>query len=211
MAPPDKAEIQWILDALAQDAAKTRKGLGEAINLDKTGVSKMLSGKRALKMREGVKIAAYLGVSSPAGFAEEAPPFNLERKGARDAPIFRVSAEQAEPFWRLHRRDGPIDWKSRGPHFAGATQVFGFYAPDEAMAPRFKRGELTFVDPARLAGPGDDALFIETTSDEGPERAILGEVAKLSPTLVSLKQYGRVGEQRLPVKGWAAALVMRVY
>lgn len=206
MPPPQKTEIQWVLDALARDPTKTRKGIGEAIGLDKSGVSKLFSGRRALKMREGLKIAEYLGVAPPIGFAEEAASFTP----AALAPIYRASADAEEASWRLYRNEPPIDRRARAPHFVSAVRVFGLYAQDESMSPRYKLGELIFVDPARPANPGDDALFVEKYA-AGYERVVVGELMKSTQTHFHVSQHGRPGERRLSAKSWAAHLVLRWY
>ncbi len=209
MPRSDKIDIQWILDALARDKTKTRKGVGEAIGIDKSGVTRLLNGERALKMRESIKIAAYLCVPVPLGFAEDETPF--EHPPTRLAPVWRASPGDDAPYWRLYRGEPPIDRKPKAPHFASAALVFGVYAQDDAMAPRFKAGELLFVDPARPIAPGDDVLFISKRAAGNIERATVGELAKLGPSHFIFVQHGRPGEQRLPAKTWTANLVLRGY
>jgi hypothetical protein len=206
MSPSPDPEIQWVLEALAKDPSKSRKGLGDAIGLDKTGVSKLLSGRRALKMREGIKISEYLGVTPPIGFAEDPSPYSASAA----APVFRASADPAEAFWRLYRNEAPIDRRQRAPHFASASRVFGLYAPDDSMAPRFKAGELIFADPSRPVVQGDDVLFIARHADGG-EQVVVAELVKTTPSYHLVNQHGRPGERRLPAKTWAACLVLRGY
>ena len=208
MPPRSNPEIQWILDGLARNRTKTRSGVAKAMGIHKSGVTKLLKGERQLKLREGFRIAAYLGVAAPTGFSEEDTAFDHSDATVRSAPIFRASEDPSREFWRLHRDEAPIDRKPKAPSFASAAHVFGFYAPDGSMAPRFKAGELIFVDPTRPAAPGDDALFMAKRSPGAVERVVAGELVAATPTHFVFAQYARPGEQRLPVKSWTASLIL---
>lgn len=121
------SDIQWILDALEHDDTKSRKGIGDAINIDKTGVSRLLSGFRTLKMRESLKIAEYLGVAPPFGFAEKQADFTPA--AAALAPVYRAAPDGDWPpaTFRIFRQDRPVDYKPKAAHFAAASEVFAFY------------------------------------------------------------------------------------
>lgn len=210
MPQADKTDVQWILDALAADRTKTRKALGEAIGIDKSGVTRLLNGGRTLKFSESRKIARYLGVARPGGFSEEATPFAAAPPAAM-APVYRASAELTDPpgWWRLHRKEPQIDSKPKAPQFAAATRVFGLYAQDDAMTPRFKAGELFFVDPARPVSPGDDVLFTQKAPQGGFEKCILGELLRASPAQYFFLQHASGGEQRISAKSWIPNYVLR--
>lgn len=208
----NKVDVQWILDALAADRTKTRKGLGDAIGIDRSGVTRLLKGERALKMRESFMIAEYLGVAGPFGFAEEQAPFTRHGSTLALAPIYRVSEdESSEEFWRLHRNEPPVDHRPKAPILASATLVFGLYARDDSMAPRYKAGELIFVDPARPIAAGDDALFTSVLPQTNAERAIVGELVSATPSQFTIKQHARAGEKRLAARTWTASLIVRCY
>ena len=59
-----KDHIAWLLAGL-QQPGKTQKGLGKALGVDESGVSKMLKNKRRLQIYEIPKAAAYLGIPEP--------------------------------------------------------------------------------------------------------------------------------------------------
>lgn len=212
MLRPDTTDVQWILDALQRDRTKSRKGIGDAINIDKTGVSRLLNGARALKMREGLKIAEYLGVAAPIGFSEDEASFDHSSRPS-PAPIYRSSLadESPTPGWRLYRSEQPIDYRPKAAHFASAALVFGIYAQDDSMAPRFKPGELIFVDPSRPITPGDDVLFIARRKQGEAERAVIGELVSATPATFTYIQHVRKGERRLPAKTWTANLILKGY
>ena len=210
MARRSLADIQWILDALQRDKTKSRKGVGEAINIDKTGVSRLLSGARSLKMREGIKIAEYLGVLAPFGLAEDETPFTPAPKPSL-APVYRAAkgGAGAPATFRIFRSERPVDFKPKAAQFASAAQIFGIYVPDDLMAPRFKPGELIFVDPSRPITPTDDILFIAKRAAPDGERALIGELAAATAAQFSYIQHGKKGAFRLPAKTWTAALILR--
>ena len=211
MRSKDKADIQWILNALANDATKTRKGVGEAINVDKSAVTRLLKGERALKLRESVMIADYLGVAPPIGFAEEVAAFSPPPQSSL-APVFKTIAMDDSPAtMRLFRNEAPIDFRLKAPHFAAAALVFGLYIQDNAMAPRFKPGELIFADPVRPAASGDDVLFLARRAGKGAERALIAEMVSASPTHFEILQHGKKGSFRLSAKTWDPHPVLRCY
>lgn len=206
------ADIQWIIDALEKDGTKSRKGVGDAINIDKTGVSRLLSGNRALKMREGLKIAEYLGVPAPFGFAESAAAFAPAPKSPL-APVYRstIGGAKAPATFRIFRNERPVDYRPKAAHFASAAEVFGVYVEDDLMSPRFKPGELILVDPSRRIAPGDDVLFIAKRMTPDGERALVGELAAATGAHFEYFQHGRKGVFRLPAKSWTAAPVLKGY
>lgn len=56
--------VDWLKAGLKQPG-KTQKGLADALRIDATAVSKMLSGKRRLQLHEVPKASAYLGIDPP--------------------------------------------------------------------------------------------------------------------------------------------------
>lgn len=207
-----RSDIQWIIDALERDDSKSRKGIGDAINIDKSGVSRLLSGDRVLKLREAQRIAQYLGVPAPSGFAESEAAFAPAPKASM-IPVYRTAkAGGAGPAtFRIFRQERPVELKPRPLHCAAAAPIFGVYAQDEAMAPRFKPGELIFADPSRPVAPGDDVLFIAKGAPENGEPALIGELTAASAAQFRYFQHGRKGGFRLSAKSWTAALILKGY
>lgn len=205
------ADIQWIIDALERDDSKSRKGIGDAINIDKSGVSRLLSGARVLKLREAQRIANYLGVPAPSGFAENGTAFTPAPK-ARMIPVYRATklSGRSPATFRIFRQEPPVDLRPRPLHCAAAAPIFGVYVQELTMAPRFKRGELILADPSRPVAPGDDVLFIAKGAPENGERALIGELTAAGAQFHYL-QHGRKGGFRLPADAWTAALILRAY
>lgn len=206
--------IEWIKTALARDPAKTRAGMAEALGVDRSAVTRLLSGERQLKFHEAEKIAAYLGVASPIGLAEKSREFGgglAEPYTPEVAPIYAASALKGGR-WSLSRHHEPVDWRPRAPHFLNAAKVFGFYAPDDTMAPRFLAGEIVWVDPVRPVAAGDDALFVEKRRGAaGPETVILAAFTGLDSSAFEAVQHLGRKMLRLERRQWSALHVLPRY
>ena len=200
-------EVDWIIEALARDRTKTKSGLAKALNIDKSGVSRMLRGERRLKFDEAQRAADYLGIGAAAisGFAESAPPFASEPPPQKDdglAPLYRIAIGK-DGLWRLDR-SAAIERKPRAPQFAGAELVFGFYVPDAAMAPRFRIGEIAWINPARSAAAGEDALIIPLDDSTGDIPVFLCSLEAITETSLVAVQHGAANPPAFPGKRWQA-------
>lgn len=202
--------VAWIEDGLAKRPDKTKSGIAAAIGVDKSQVSRLLKGGRRLRADEVGKIAAYLEIPPPSGFAEDDAPFEGRGREAPLVPIYRVVANSSGG-WSIERHEEPIDLKPRAPHFANAARVFGFYAPDDAMAPRFKPGEIAWVDPARPAKPGDDVALIGQVRSRGPEPIILAELRAATADEIAIVQHKDGAPRSLDARRWTAFLVLPRY
>lgn len=201
--------VEWMRGKLAEDRSKTRSGLADTLGVDKSVITRMMAGERQIKANEIPAIAEYFGELPPFGFAESPAPFaGPERKSL--APVYRA-APALNGVWFLHRCAEPIDWRPRSPHFERAATVLGFYTPDDVMAPRYKPGEIVWVDPYRPARVGEDALFVESAGTNGPERVVLGELVGLEDGEHILIQHRDRQEKRLRQQRWPALHVLPRY
>ena len=191
----------WMRERFSADKSKRMAHLADRLGLHRSAVSRMLAGARQIKVQEIPTIAEFFGERPPIGFAEE----GIEFRGAqRLAPVRRASV--AAEGWLLHLDEPPIDHRPRSPHFANAASVFGFYAPDDIAAPRYRAGEMIFVDPERPLRPGDDAVFVDQ-SGRSPRRADIGVLRMRTRTELVFADYqGR--ERRLPGRRWRGMLVV---
>lgn len=201
--------VEWMLEKLAEDRSRTRSGLADSLGVDKSVITRMMARERQIKANEIPAIAEYFGELPPFGFAESPSFFTgPERKSL--APVYRA-ASSLNGMWFLHRHAEPIDWRPRAPHFERAATVLGFYTPDDAMAPRYKTGEIVWVDPHRPVRVGEDALFVEAAGTNGPERVILGELIGAVGGEHILIQHKDRQEKRLRTLRWPALHVLPRY
>ncbi|MAW80475.1 MAG: hypothetical protein CMI63_09570 [Parvularcula sp.] len=202
-------EVDWIAEALERDPTKTQTGLAEALGIDKSGVSRMLKGRRRLKFDEAKRAADYLGVSPAvlerAGFAEPEETYQAEPQAERLTNLY-ASAAGARGEWFLDLRR-PIERRPQAPCFLGADLAFGFYAPDDAMAPRFHRGELVWVNPGRPAAAGQDALLIAKDGPPAETPAYLCVLESMTSYVYRISQYGVGGVREFSAARWRAAHV----
>jgi len=208
-------EIDWILVALERDPTKSRAGIARALNIDKSAITRLLNGHRQLKFTEAEKIALYLGVT-PAfkrseGFGEPDQPFlTLEAQNSDTAPIYEANVLE-DGIWLLQNTNPPIDFRPRAPHFQNATRVFGFYAPDPAMAPRFRSGEIVWVDPMRPPQADGDAMLVEKINSTQGQRILVATLTTFSPIDWQFIQYATNKEKQLPRSLWDGYFVFPRY
>ena len=202
-------EVEWIRRALARNRDKTQTGLAQALNLDKSSVSRLLRGERRLKFSEARLAAAYLGVEPPAGFTEGGGDYQSNRAAAQtpsSAALFRVDVG-SDGFWLLDR-ETVVETRPRSQQLTGVPSAFGFYVPDAAMAPRFQIGEVAWVNPDRPAATGDDALMIRKERCGDLDMVLLCEIRDVSHDGFSIHQHGVGGNTRtLPRSDWNAYYV----
>ncbi len=213
-------DITWIIRALQSDPTKTRAGMARALNIDKSAITRLLAGERQLKFHEASKIAAYLEITPPLSEA-------IRRDGASEkdhsygdggtvdgAPIYDAEAI-SDGSWMLFRNMPSIDRKQRAPHFENAAKVFGFYAPDDVMAPRFKTGEIVWIDPARPPVIGGDVLLVDKDAGPDGEKVILGELNYSNEERWVIIQHSASSpdkrEQTFEADTWSACFVLPRY
>ena len=168
----------------------------------------MLRGDRRLKFEEAHRAADYLGVSPGGGFAETATDYQGETHFHRDdgtAPLYRAISGDAG-VWVIDRT-AVIERRPRAPQFDGAELVFGFYAPDDAMAPRFYTGEVVWTNPARPAATGEDAILLAQKSEAASLELYLCVLEKKTAAELTFYQYGSGERRNVPAPPWRAAHV----
>jgi transcriptional regulator with XRE-family HTH domain len=144
--------LQWILKGLAKPG-KHQKGLADALGIDRSGISKLLSGARQLKADEIEKIAAYL---------EEPPPSRMMplryRIGAGQA-VYAIDTDDAidyEPvsgMWGIDAELAIVDGDSMWPAFDHGAKIF--LGPARAPAPEDNRK-------MRVVRLADDRMLVKT-------------------------------------------------
>lgn len=203
--------VAWLDSLFAAEPTKTNAELADALGLNKSAVTRIRNGERQIKAAEIPVICAFFDAASPfgtpGGLAEEEAPFDGAPAG--NAPVYRSFAEDG--YWRLDRSADPIDERPRAPHFGRAAMVFGLYAPDDAMSPRFKPGEIVWVDPARPARAGEEALFVEAAAIGGAERALLGAYEGERDGRHRYLQYRDGTQHSLDAQKWKALHVLPRY
>jgi hypothetical protein len=186
--------LVWLKDNFDKQPTRLRRELAEHLNLHPSNITRIMNGERPIKADELPRIADFFGVPSPLGFAESATPF----APLALAPIH--AAASGRNHWLIDRRGRPIDHLPRPSSTPNAQSLFGLYAPDQAAAPRYRMGELIWVDGARPPRIGDDALVIETAN--GAARAAIGEFRGTQAKSLVLARFKDNSERRLDRANW---------
>ena len=207
-------DVQWIVDALQKDPSKTRAGIARALNVDKSAITRLLAGERRLKFSEAHIIGDYLGVSVPhrplGGLAEDQAEFVTASTEAARAPIMAASP-LFKGKWLLHRDRKPVDFRLRPPNVAMTEGVFGFYAPDRAMAPRFRPGETIWIDPTRPPIVGGDILLADKKTDPDAQVIFVGELTDEKPDRWMVRQSDSGRATAFPKDAWTAFRILPRY
>lgn len=116
----------------------------------------------------------------------------------RDVPVYGVAVGGDDASFLLNGT--AVDQARRPPSLAGNPRVFAFYVVGTSMNPRFRLGELAYVNPARPPGIGDDVLIEMRSDREGePGPAYIKTLVGATPSAYVCEQYnphGRVTFQR---------------
>ena len=99
----------------------------------------------------------------------------------KDVRVIRVYVEGAMSGFVL--TDDADDLVRRPPGLELAKAAYALYAPNDEMSPRYKRGELVYVDPRRPAQDGDYVLIqVKGLSNGDPARGYIRLLERLTGT-----------------------------
>jgi len=200
-----QSEVEWIQRRLDDDPTKTQAGIARALNIDKSAVSRRLKGERRLKFNEAGKIAEYLAVDPPLGLREEGEIY-VDERTTGVAAIFKCEAAGAG-FWSLDRGEFS-GAKPRDEELRRMPLAYGVYAPDNSMAPRFKIGELLWINPAMPAGAGDDAIIVKRGAITPIFDFFPCEIRGIDENSIAAYQYGRNDERAFALAEWQAQRII---
>lgn len=161
--------IEQIREGLAQPG-KTQKGLAAAMGVDNSAVSRLLTGKRALKTHEVPAILAYLeaGITKSEGGSRPLPEI-VQIGGDRFAmlPVFDdlVSAgpgsetEDAPPPYRIAFR---MDWLRRAAR-GNIGDLVVLTVDGDSMEPTLRQGDTVLVDMGQQRPSQKDGIYVIRT------------------------------------------------
>ncbi len=222
--------VEWTRSAFDRHPEKKKKDLADVLEIDKSAVTRLLKGERRIQLHELKLIADFFGEPIPPeflgsddaksaranrrpantafGFAEDAAAFE-GRAAVSLAPVIKAQVNDSGE-WLISRHLEPIDYRPRAPHFRNAAMVFGFYVPNDDAAPRFKAGEVAWIDPARPASVGEDAAMIERKPG-APQRVILGEMKRSAKIGFVIRLYPDRRDRSFEAAEWEALHVLPRY
>ena len=204
-------DVKWIIEALAA-TGKTQAELARAMNINPSGVNRLLKGERILRANELPVIERFLGVKSPFG-AIGAEDRGRDYAGAdfssaeQSAPMFSASGD-ADGMTIIRTGDQPISMEIKPPRHANMRGLWSFPAVGEAMAPRFEPGETVWVNPHRQPRIGDDVLLIENREPSPELYCFLRKLVRETPKSWTARQHTPARESQFQKDEWRIALVL---
>jgi hypothetical protein len=113
----------------------------------------------------------------------------------RDVPVYGTAlgtfTENEVIEQTIVDRGEPLDYLLRPAGVVGRQGVYGLYVTGESQSPRFKPGEIVFVDPKRAPMIGDDVVvFLRKEEDDGEALAavLLKELVRRGHNRIELRQ-----------------------
>ena len=159
----------------------TQRGLAERMGVNPAAVNRMLYGRRNIMADELPVIEDYLGVALDVG-RSAAGEYKQDARGARGFSDVRAGSFDARdagaqlpppvPVFR-DRRDGDVvDWVTRHPQQFALRDAYALYVDSEDMQPRYFRGELVYVHPAKPVMTGSDCVIEHKNGDIAVRRLV---------------------------------------
>jgi phage repressor protein C with HTH and peptisase S24 domain len=205
-----------ILQALAA-LDLTQEQIGAVIGRDRSAVSRLLTGKRAMKTSEVEILTALIEttraeregrplVSEPQRENEvqaAPPPINAVAL-PKDVPVHGTAlggdlaidgiTHDMKVEQTVLEISDVIEMVRRPPSFAGNRSLYAVYVAGSSMEPRYEPGDLLYVDPRRPPSIGDDVIvqLRDGNGHDGEDRVICALIKRLvrrSTAGVELEQY----------------------
>lgn len=201
-----------MIKRLLKETGRTQRDLAAHLDVDPAAVTRMLAGKRRLRLDEAPKVEAFFGLPPAATANVLLRPTGGERDpdGApRDLPVFG-SAQGGPDGMRLDYE--PVEWMRRPQALEGVVDAFAFYVVGDSMEPRFRHGERLLVHPKRPPRPGEDVLLI--LRDEAPEAAgsersaMVKTLVRRAPHAVTVSQYNPPRQFDIPAENVDGVLLI---
>jgi transcriptional regulator with XRE-family HTH domain len=166
----------------------TQRGLAERMGVNPAAVNRMLYGRRNIMADEVPVIEEYLGVSldwrgpAPAGEYRQAN----DKPGGRGFSDVRAAELSGEPLSAPSVPPVPVlagargseivDWVVRHPHQMAVRDAYALYVTADDMQPRYYRGEIVYIHPARPPMTGSDCV-VETKDGQVHLRRLVQKTA----------------------------------
>jgi len=184
---------------LLKETGRSQRDLAAHLGVDPAAITRLLSGRRRLRLDEAPKVEAFFGLTqsraaAAAGSPAPAPNVDLRPRqpaaggeaGPRDLPVY--ASAQGGPDGMVIDYE-PIEWMRRPQALEGVVDAFAFYVVGDSMAPRFRHGERLLVHPRRPPGPGDDVLLILRDGRSGGFNAMVKQLVRRTPDGVRVAQH----------------------
>jgi phage repressor protein C with HTH and peptisase S24 domain len=178
--------------------------------IDRATVNKMISGRRAIAADELLLMANILGVDVPTLDGPE----RAASKGEIDIEMETAGVAAKRPFSSaaavpvlgarggvrgaelVFADDDCIEWTFAAPGLDKAQGIYAAYVPGGEMMPRYRPGEMVWINPNKPVKQGDDVLV---KLKDGKSRRMIGiirEFVAWEEQAVLLKMYNPAKDDR---------------
>ena len=182
---------------------KSKKGLAEALGRQPSTITAILkvgkNGKpRRVKTSEIDRIRAYFASNDGSPTSHRIHPSEYEPRkvvkigegrpdvGSRWMDVRGATIDENDSYFYF---GDPIDQIRRPPGIRNAKNVAALNVAGKSMVPRFKSGELIYVQ-QRLAAPGDDVVVeLYPENEGGAPKAFLKEMTGRTARTIYCKQH----------------------
>lgn len=183
-------DAAWIRAQLTK-TGKSQAGLARALDINPSGINRLLAGDRQLKASEIDRVKAYFA-SNRSNLPQK---WNLhgEVPGPKDGPddMLRVlgMAEGGPDGWNLW--NGEVIQHIRRPdNLVGVPGAYAVYVTGSSMEPRFNVGELLHIHPGKPVTPGCYVLVQRQPRADGePPMAVIKRLVRRSGSKIVLEQH----------------------
>jgi SOS-response transcriptional repressor LexA len=154
-----------------------------------------------------VKAATTPAVLPPSSRAEvvRAPANGAGAFGPKDLPIVGHVKGGLKDDALFFDNGTPVAYTYRPDDLRGVPEAYAVYVVGDSMSPRFKPGQLVFVNPSIPPRPGDDVVIQQTTQE-----VFIKELVRRTEKVIRTKQYNPGDTIDYPV-GTVAAIHVVVF
>lgn len=155
------------IKALREARGMSQQDLADLMGCGQSDIAKLETGAKRSTLDWMVRIAPHLGVGPkdlmppepgpllvlPGGEVATGPRHRpMHPRDQRDMIPVRSAARGGEQEMYLH--DGPIDWVPRPYSLLNVREPYALYMVGESMMPRFRPGQMLYINPHRPATAG---------------------------------------------------------
>ncbi|MEL7486699.1 MAG: hypothetical protein AAGJ87_05720, partial [Pseudomonadota bacterium] len=105
----------------------------------------------------------------------------------------------------------PVNRLARPPSVENAVSIYGFVAPDAELSPRFKSGEIVWIDPVQPAKTDNDVMLVDRLTDGKDQLVIIGELIANNERCWIIKRPRAAIPESYPKSAWEAYLILPRY
>lgn len=104
----------------------------------------------------------------------------------KDLPVLGTTLRGTDGYFELTKQAAELAY--RPAKLIGVPNAYSLYVPDDSMAPRYRQGELVYINPNRMPSVGEYAV-VRLVEHDGIVRATLGEIVRRTSRKLLLQKY----------------------